>query len=136
MTLSKTRIGLNRWHEQDQRCIWCGEWTWHHKQTTKKNARMVLGIEPGEVCGAKRLRRHKATVEHIIPQSLGGTDGGYNLVCACHYCNVRRGNDMNATAPIPQIAAKLPPNVRIQLVKVGLDLSRWHQPQELAGETQ
>lgn len=35
---------------------------------------------------------NKATVDHLTPCSLGGTDELHNLVPACARCNERRGN--------------------------------------------
>ncbi len=32
------------------------------------------------------------TMDHIVPQSLGGSDDGDNLALACRNCNERRGN--------------------------------------------
>lgn len=33
-----------------------------------------------------------ATVDHLVPRALGGTDDQWNLVSACHRCNSRKGN--------------------------------------------
>ena len=27
------------------------------------------------------------TIEHIVPQSVGGSNSNYNLTCTCSYCN-------------------------------------------------
>lgn len=35
------------------------------------------------------------TLEHIVPQSYGGTDDITNLVLACAECNNARGNDLD-----------------------------------------
>jgi 5-methylcytosine-specific restriction endonuclease McrA len=32
------------------------------------------------------------TVDHIIPQSKGGKNTWSNTICACHWCNNRKGN--------------------------------------------
>jgi hypothetical protein len=37
-------------------------------------------------CG-KRLTAPTATMDHVVPESLGGTDDRDNLVLACHFCN-------------------------------------------------
>ena len=39
------------------------------------------------------------TVDHIIPQSLGGSDNFKNLALACHRCNQRRYNFTTAIDP-------------------------------------
>jgi len=115
-------VGLRRWWQQEQRCLWCGDWTWHPAVITKTEARRVLGIELGTRHSGKRLRRSMASVEHILPKSLGGTDGHYNLACACRLCNSTRSSDVHSLRPILHIAAKLPPEVIAQLHKVGLDM--------------
>lgn len=33
-----------------------------------------------------------ATVEHIVPAALGGTDGGLNVTLACRDCNELKGD--------------------------------------------
>ncbi len=37
------------------------------------------------------LAKHKQTIEHILPRSLGGTDSSKNLTIACLKCNNDRG---------------------------------------------
>lgn len=44
-----------------------------------------------------------ATVDHITPRSLGGTDDADNLATACFSCNSRRGNSW--AIPTPRVAA-------------------------------
>jgi hypothetical protein len=41
--------------------------------------------------GSKPKSGKRATVEHVIPKSQGGTNLLDNLVAACHDCNQRRG---------------------------------------------
>jgi 5-methylcytosine-specific restriction endonuclease McrA len=36
-----------------------------------------------------------ATLEHLVPQSKGGTDAQSNLAAACQQCNVARGADFS-----------------------------------------
>ena len=40
------------------------------------------------------LDRSTATIDHVIPLSKGGTNGGDNLVLACETCNHDRRNDL------------------------------------------
>lgn len=55
-------------------------------------------------CGEKMNVYHQPTVtqqkdpkrftfEHIVPKSIGGTYGLYNIVGACNKCNSQQGND-------------------------------------------
>lgn len=53
---------------QNWKCCWCG------CETT-----------------ALRGMKNSATTEHVVPRSLGGSDGWENLAMACHGCNSRRG---------------------------------------------
>ena len=42
--------------------------------------------------GYQIKRMHRATFEHLIPLSKGGSDHPDNLVIACYNCNQLRGN--------------------------------------------
>lgn len=116
-----SRIALRRWWQQDQLCVWCGEWTWHPAVVSKHDARERLGIVSGTTHAGKRLRRLKATAEHIAPKSLGGTNGLYNIACACAECNSRRSAEPTSLTACPQVFAKLPAEVREQMRKLGVD---------------
>lgn len=43
-------------------------------------------------CCSRFFPREKATLEHIIPLSRGGTYESWNLTLTCEKCNVKRGN--------------------------------------------
>ena len=47
---------------------------------------------------------NSATVEHVTPRSIGGTDDMDNLAVACNSCNTKRGvihmNDFDHTKPV------------------------------------
>jgi hypothetical protein len=40
-------------------------------------------------CGSKE----NLTIDHIVPQSKGGTDFTKNVVCCCHSCNQSKGHE-------------------------------------------
>jgi len=42
-------------------------------------------------CGV-HLEGRNATVDHVIPIDLGGTDDEHNLVAACRPCNGKKSN--------------------------------------------
>lgn len=42
-------------------------------------------------CGA-RTRQENRSLDHVVPQSRGGTNHMHNLVCACRACNQRKDN--------------------------------------------
>jgi 5-methylcytosine-specific restriction endonuclease McrA len=44
------------------------------------------------------------TLDHLIPQSLGGTDNEDNLALACHRCNGRRYNFIDGIDPETQMS--------------------------------
>lgn len=48
------------------------------------------GIVPCFVCGT-HVHRKRATLEHILPKSRGGTDAIENLAISHPICNHRRG---------------------------------------------
>ena len=49
--------------------------------------------------------KNSATLEHVLPKSLGGTDDWDNLAMACMKCNTKRGNT-DAEAFLVKIAAQ------------------------------
>lgn len=48
-------------------------------------------------CG-KKFRKDSIDIDHIIPQSKGGTNKPENLQCLCIHCNRSKGNDTTRTA--------------------------------------
>ena len=78
------------------------------------NARLMLGLD-GEPIS-------RATIEHITPQSHGGTDDLENLGIACARCNsekgVRHDNKPKNDARLLEIIAKLAAKRR----------ARWREP--------
>ena len=47
-------------------------------------------------CGNK-FRKGSIDIDHIIPQSKGGTNRPENLQCLCVHCNRSKGNDITRT---------------------------------------
>ncbi len=81
-------------NRQRHQCIWCGRETYvPGAGESKARLRHRFGIVAGERGAAKALRRRAASVEHIVPKSLGGRRAG-NLAMACQGCNTRRGQDV------------------------------------------
>lgn len=44
-----------------------------------------------QYCGARLHTSEEATVDHVIPKSLGGENGDHNLRAACRPCNGIKG---------------------------------------------
>lgn len=59
-------------------------------------AKQVIRERAGYLCeychSPEQLSANRFTVDHIIPQSLGGSDDLANLALACRRCNERRYN--------------------------------------------
>lgn len=60
-----------------------------YKMIAKRNG----GTVPCYCCG-KHVTQAKATLEHVIPLSHGGTNDMDNLSISHRYCNQARGNAM------------------------------------------
>ena len=55
--------------------------------------RKFTGTETCAYCG-KKLTRHNATFDHVIPLCRGGTNDKENLVWCCRECNHRKGSKL------------------------------------------
>jgi 5-methylcytosine-specific restriction endonuclease McrA len=74
-----------------------------HKKKRKRSKDRYKGIRSKELrtkiptrdnyichyCGGRG-----ETVDHVIPQSKGGTDDECNLVCSCEECNIQKGDEV------------------------------------------
>lgn len=76
-----------------------------HKRSIRKTKRKrgrfysaikkrLLGIDPHCYWCRKPLEPSTATSDHMIPLSMGGTNGTDNQVLACYDCNRNRRNDL------------------------------------------
>jgi hypothetical protein len=64
-------------------------------------------------CG-KWLPITEASLDHILPQSLGGPTRWENLVNACRRCNERKANRTPAQARMPLLFQPFVPKVRLR----------------------
>ena len=54
-----------------------------------------------EYCHAdERWQFVRFTIDHLLPQSAGGSDDADNLALACRNCNARRGNRLAGRDPV------------------------------------
>jgi len=62
------------------------------KQEVKLNRRNIYARDHStcQYCG-KKFPTQELSLDHVIPRSLGGITAWQNLVCACVYCNARKG---------------------------------------------
>lgn len=71
-------------------CLDCG-WAHVHKPITNKALRRAVFAADAYECvycgGTERL-----SIDHIVPQSHGGSSVFENLVTACHWCNASKGD--------------------------------------------
>jgi HNH endonuclease len=75
-----------------------------------ENDRLTVRKRANYLCeychSSERLSPSRFTMEHVTPQSLGGSDSTDNLALACRRCNERRYNF--ATARDPQTQQMVP----------------------------
>jgi hypothetical protein len=65
------------------------------RQFVRKRAKYLC-----EYChSSERVSPSRFTMEHVVPQSLGGSDHTDNLALACRRCNERRYNFVEALDP-------------------------------------
>jgi 5-methylcytosine-specific restriction endonuclease McrA len=72
---ARKRKTILLYEKQEGKCIFCGHDTWLFE--SHRNGASL---------------RRKATIDHVKPQSSGGTDNLRNLVMACMGCNTLRQN--------------------------------------------
>ena len=99
-------------------CIWCGSPLVHTKEFRKLSSK-------------ERAEVRIATVDHILPQSRGGTDHIKNLRPSCVDCNHARGNGWHPDEP--DIFPSCPLLVLLEIKRDSLRLKltfpnspRWH----------
>lgn len=62
------------WKDVNGKCVYCNRTMWVQEYHKKGKASLM------------------ATIEHIVPESKGGTDRLANLTCSCVNCNSSRGS--------------------------------------------
>lgn len=76
---------------QNHRCAYCGVRMLLPRSVVAGEVRAPAGSPDWHVKKAMRFRQ--ATMDHLIPRCLGGTDDPENAVAACLWCNEFRGNN-------------------------------------------
>lgn len=86
---------------------------------------VYCGVRPGMVQRSRVLRKQDFTVDHIIPRSRGGVDGWTNTVCACYWCNHRKGNRMPSEAGMKMRWEPKTPRTSYLVVSIGSGPDSW-----------
>ena len=76
--------------------------------SSKRNHRTRLWIaQQGRCfyCGHKIRSKVVATIDHVIPKTLGGPNSIWNLVLACRWCNTNKGGQMPSDDDMDRRAA-------------------------------
>ena len=62
------------------------------RQDVKLNRRNIYARDSStcQYCG-KKFPTQELSLDHVVPRALGGKTTWDNLVCACVYCNARKG---------------------------------------------
>jgi 5-methylcytosine-specific restriction endonuclease McrA len=69
------------------------------KQDVKLNRRNIYARDGSacQYCG-KKFPTQELSLDHVVPRALGGKTTWDNLVCACVYCNAKKGGRTPAQA--------------------------------------
>ncbi len=90
------------------------------KQDVKLNRRNIYARDSGtcQYCG-KRFPSSELSLDHVVPRSLGGKTTWENLVCACVYCNAKKGGRTPHQAHMhllrPPVKPKRNPVINVRL---------------------
>jgi 5-methylcytosine-specific restriction endonuclease McrA len=68
----------------------------HKKKTAVRYTKQNVFLRDDYICQycGTSVSRKTATLDHVIPSSLGGTSTWENSVCACGDCNSRKSNSL------------------------------------------
>ena len=75
--------------------------------TLQQQVREDAGQRCGYCLSAEIITGIPLEIEHIIPESIGGSTVRENLWLACHRCNKFKGNRTDAVDPVTQAATPL-----------------------------
>ena len=80
------------------------------KQDVKLNRRNIYARDHAmcQYCG-KKFSTQELSLDHVIPRSHGGKTTWDNLVCACVYCNARKGGRTPHQAHMHLLKAPMKP---------------------------
>ena len=68
---------------------------WKGMNWIRQSKRLAIYLRDGLACvycGDSVENGAKLTLDHLTPDSKGGSNEATNLVCCCHRCNSARGN--------------------------------------------
>ena len=90
----------------------------------RQNKHVLFGRQEGLCAGCKVMFPFRNfTIDHVVPQSRGGTDHLDNLQLLCGACNSLKGNRDQAylIARLKEIGGLIPARLQIVRVRLGLD---------------
>jgi len=76
------------------------------------------------------LNREGATVDHLVPRSVGGTNGIANMRLACHKCNQLRGARLLTQEEWARIGGRQIPGRRRRDLTNLIDAIKRHRQQQ------
>lgn len=76
-------------------------WTKRNVLRRDRYTCVYCGLTIGNERNGEALVYEDFTLEHIIPQSLGGKNTWSNTACACFKCNLRKGDRTHHEAGMP-----------------------------------
>lgn len=87
------------------------KWKW---QTTRFSRQNVFKRDKFrcQYCGTKHVGTD-LTFDHVVPKSVGGKTGWYNIVAACKACNQKKGDRTPQQANMTLLSEPKPPKVSL-----------------------
>lgn len=74
---------------QNWRCAYCGFHIWLPQVASGS---MNFPPRAGTAYRRRKVKFSRATLDHVVPRSMGGGNNWENLIAACAWCNNARSN--------------------------------------------
>ncbi len=93
---------------------------------------VYCGAKIGEVQRGKVLHKQDFTIDHVIPRARGGKDGWTNTVCACYWCNHRKGSRLPNEAGMKMRWEPKTPRTSYLVISIGSGPDSWKKYVEVS----